>query len=222
MERLIQQECVYCGATSDLTAEHSPPKLLFPKPWPSDLITVPACLACNQAGQADAEYFRACLCMSPRTRDSRAVADLRPALSRSFERPQAAGFRMAFLEALRPLKGAFELTVEIARMHVVVERTVQCLYLHETGKRLNPVTHELTALGDDYLSQFSPEEVEEFQRNFVIPLSDPTVIGDNAFAYASIHTSRDSVSAWGLMFYGAFPFVALTGPRKRPLKQGKA
>jgi hypothetical protein len=50
--------CVYCSELAE-TNDHVPPKCLFPRPRPSDLITVPSCLACNQGAGADEEYFLA-------------------------------------------------------------------------------------------------------------------------------------------------------------------
>jgi hypothetical protein len=53
-----RSRCIYCGAADHLTLDHVPPKNLFPKPRPSDLITVPACQACNKSYERDDEYFR--------------------------------------------------------------------------------------------------------------------------------------------------------------------
>lgn len=52
--------CVYCGMIGDLTADHVPPKCLFPDPKPTDLVTVPACASCNNSFSLDDEYFRIC------------------------------------------------------------------------------------------------------------------------------------------------------------------
>lgn len=212
--------CVYCGTAGNLTREHAPPKLLFPKPWPSNFITVPACEPCNQAGMKNAEYLRACLCLKPGKLPGENLATTKDAVRRSLERPQGEGFRNSILRAMEPAGNKIAFTVEIQRLHVVVERIVQCLYLHETGKRLDLETHEVSALCDDYLNQFDEGEQRQFHENFVIPLSqlDPTIIGDDVFAYASIHTPKAFVSVWGLLFYGSVPFIALTGPRKRPLR----
>jgi hypothetical protein len=50
--------CIYCGSADDLTADHVPPKSIFPEPRSSDLITVPACRGCNKSYELDDEYFR--------------------------------------------------------------------------------------------------------------------------------------------------------------------
>src|SRR5271157_202350 len=130
------QECVYCSSTANLTDEHAPAKLIFPEPRPSDLITVKACLDCNQAGSKDAEYFRLCLCLNPLAKDMPSVVALKPAVQRSLQRRQATGFRTALLQSLQPEPGGIIFTIDMGRIHLVVRRTVQCLYLHETGTKL--------------------------------------------------------------------------------------
>jgi hypothetical protein len=47
--------CVYCGKPAD-TLDHVPPRACFPKPRPK-MITVPACLACNNALSTKDEEF---------------------------------------------------------------------------------------------------------------------------------------------------------------------
>lgn len=50
--------CVICGKKPATTDDHIPPKCLFPKPRPSDLITIPACLECNKSTETLDEEFR--------------------------------------------------------------------------------------------------------------------------------------------------------------------
>jgi len=85
--------------------------------------------------------------------------------------------------------------------------------------RLDPQTHEVFAVGEDYLVQLGAEFARKFKRDFALPLAQltPNTIGHDAFAYAAIHTCVQFVSVWGLLFYGSVAFVALTGPRKRPV-----
>jgi hypothetical protein len=60
-------ECYLCG-TPATTQDHIPPKCMFPKPRPTDLITVPSCCACNDKTKLDDEYFR--LVVAAGSRDS--------------------------------------------------------------------------------------------------------------------------------------------------------
>jgi hypothetical protein len=213
------QECVYCPSTANLTDEHAPAKLIFPEPRPSDLITVKACLDCNLAGSKDAEYFRLCLCLNPLAKNMPSVVALKPTVQRSLQRPQAQGFKNAFLKALEPDQGRIAFTVEMGRIHAVIKRTVQCLYLHETGDKL-PDTHEVRVASLEVLAQLGPEKAQEFLGDFVEPLAHQALkrVADNQFAYSVNHTNRQFVSVWGLIFYGILPFVAFTGRKVRMLE----
>jgi hypothetical protein len=133
---------------------------------------------------------------------------------RGLHKPEAQRFREYFRSGIAFADGRFSFEVDTKRILLVVEWTVKCLYLHETGKRI-PDTHEVIALSDDYLSQFDAPWIRKFQREFVEPLCklDPKVNGKDCFAYAYIHTSKEFVSVWGILFYGSVPFVALTGIR---------
>ena len=51
------QKCVYCNFHKSITDDHVPPKSFFPKPRPSNLVTVPSCLECNQGLGKDEEFF---------------------------------------------------------------------------------------------------------------------------------------------------------------------
>src|SRR5262249_13551352 len=125
----MTKSCVYCSSTKNLTDEHAPPKLIFPEPRPSNLITVPACADCNQQGSKDAEYFRLWLCLNPLTKDMSSVVALKPTVQRSLKRQQAEGFRTAIFKSLESKPHGVAFTVDMGRIHLVVRRTIQCLYL---------------------------------------------------------------------------------------------
>lgn len=57
-KKKIIGECVYCGKTATLTKEDVIPRCLFPKPRPTDLVKVPACLSCNNAKSKNDDYLR--------------------------------------------------------------------------------------------------------------------------------------------------------------------
>ena len=48
--------CCYCHNPST-TKDHIPPKNIFPKPRPTNLITVLSCKDCNEDPSLDDEYF---------------------------------------------------------------------------------------------------------------------------------------------------------------------
>lgn len=50
--------CFFCGRSNPTTNDHIPPKGFFPKPRPSNLITVRACYECNHGFNRIDEQFR--------------------------------------------------------------------------------------------------------------------------------------------------------------------
>jgi len=54
----MQDRCYLCGSERDLTKDHVPPKNLFRKPLPSNLITVVCCRSCNVVYSKMEEQFR--------------------------------------------------------------------------------------------------------------------------------------------------------------------
>ena len=55
--------CCFCGIREAKTKDHVPPKSIFNLPRPNNLITVPACMECNNAASKNEEIFTAYLGM---------------------------------------------------------------------------------------------------------------------------------------------------------------
>src|ERR1700751_6135616 len=92
-ERAKVAVCVYCGQTKPVTADHVPPKNLFPKRPPRNLRTVPSCFDCNNGFSKDDEYFRLALTITENAKghpDRDAVVDR---VQRSLNAPAASGLR---------------------------------------------------------------------------------------------------------------------------------
>jgi hypothetical protein len=63
MEIKKEKLCCYCGTRVATTKDHIPPRSIFNKPRPNDLITVPCCFKCNNEASQYDECFKAYLCM---------------------------------------------------------------------------------------------------------------------------------------------------------------
>src|ERR1022692_4959843 len=98
-----KKSCAYCGTTDDLTQDHVPPRNLFPKPRPSNLITVLACRKCNGGAAKDDEYFRMRLCLSENVGRNAKAAKNRNAIFRSLQNPDAPGLRKSYVADIREL-----------------------------------------------------------------------------------------------------------------------
>ena len=136
--------CTYCGGTAS-TDDHVPPRRLFARPWPADLITVPSCQSCNGGAKKDDEYFIwALTCSASAVGDEAARAR-----SQRFKLPVPPHRRTMVnrlwrsylpVMAVTPAGLAVGMTagyrVETERLHRVLARIVRGLYFHETKERV--------------------------------------------------------------------------------------
>ncbi len=210
-------ECVYCGSSEDLTVEHAPPKLIFPEPRPSDLITVKACKSCNESGSKDAEYFRIFLCMHPLVTKLSTIRALKPVAERSFLRTEAAGLHQSYLDSVEPFcEGKTAFMPDMTRVHEVVKRTAICLYAFETGVRL-PDTHGVKVISMESMTLWDRESVTAFKSRILPPLSEPPLrtFAAGLFAYSFLHEEETGAKVCGMMFHGRLPFAAMFANEER-------
>ena len=57
--------CIYCGNKPGSTRDHVPPKSLFPKPRPVNMLTVPCCDDCQARFKKDEDVFMAWITFGP-------------------------------------------------------------------------------------------------------------------------------------------------------------
>lgn len=89
--------CAYCGSSENLTDDHVPPKNLFRKPRPSNLISVPACPFCHSETSKDDEHFRIKVCFRDDAGDHPSANGNWDSIFRSLKREQAVGLRKLIL-----------------------------------------------------------------------------------------------------------------------------
>jgi hypothetical protein len=77
--------CYLCGIRQATTADHVPPKVLFPPPRPSDLLTLPACLKCNSGFSTDEEELALSLSSAPTPTPIQSAAIVFARLKRGFK-----------------------------------------------------------------------------------------------------------------------------------------
>jgi len=201
--------CFNCGKPAT-TRDHIPPKNLFAKPRPSNLITVPACLTCNNNTKKDDEYFRLAVASAEGTNQAawRVVQQRvlpryqeRPALLKKFvdESISVDRFSSAGIYAGKGI--AYEL--ERPRTQPIINKIVRGLFLTVTGEVLDG------SIINNYV--VNPEFNDDF-KNIIcsLPFTD---IGDGAFSYRYFMSpDRPRESFWFLMFYDAVLFMVKTEP----------
>ena len=212
--------CVYCGSNEKLTRDHIPPKCLFNKPFPQDLITVPSCYQCNWRASSDDEYFRMMLVNRRDVGENpEALKGMEKAL-RSLQRKEAKGFAQSFFSGVEAHyfeneQGIIEpgavYTADHDRLGRVASRIVRGLTWKETGVLL-PGEYEVSAFVDASLPNVHEHVVGIFDE---VLKEDPVCVGEAVFKYWQKSLPEDKFTrAWVLLFYESISFLCLTVKRR--------
>jgi hypothetical protein len=217
-------QCVYCGTIAELTDDHIPPKSLFAKPRPNNLISVPSCKLCNGGASDDDEYFRLMLTLREDTYMHPDVQRLLPVVFRSLTKPNKVGFSKSFFESIKEVElmtssGLFlgqrpGYDVDLARLDHVAQRIVKGLFYRERGVRL-PDDYEVSAYSASGLSTLAKDTKDYIINNIVDPilLETPKTIGNNVFTYRYAFNPNDpNNSVWHFIFYEKVVFLGFTAP----------
>ena len=209
--RIGDDSCYLCGVAAT-TRDHIPPRGIFPKPWPSNLLTVPACATCNQSRSLDDEYFR--VVVAAGSNDSPQSLDLlrQRILPKMRKRP---GLILGLMKSAQWVDvsspGGIHvgcgraLSFDRPRIQVVIDKIVRGLFFKHTGHRL-PTQWVV----EDFL--YKPLVREELRAAILgLPLIE---VGDGTVYSYRYHISDSSdESFWALMFYNDTSlFIAQTSP----------
>lgn len=195
----IRQEntCIYCGARPNESVDHTPSKGLFPKPAPSNLITVPCCFECNRSFSKDEEYFRTILVYSQ-------YGQIAPAMvwekvERSLDRKESRLFDLLLDNLLVSDEKHFdvEISVDHIRIDRVLVKTLRGLYFSHFSARLTEGEWSLPRVGsvEDISSIVTPW----FGNNSFIEIGPPI------FAYRFVEVNDPTFSSiWQIVYYQSF------------------
>lgn len=214
-------ECVYCRKTTSLTVDHIPPKNLFAPPRPSNLITVPSCLPCNNQASQDDRYFQVALALNDELGDHPDIAGISPKVVRGLNRPQEVRSKLNLLRRTKIVSRSTPsgfyyptplYTVDVERLERVIERLAKGLFYYER-KIILPVGYEAHGF-TSILARCEASFRQELEQNFFATIirSEPgKTIGNNVFTYWKQFFALDeNVSAWVFLFYGKVMFYCVT------------
>lgn len=203
-------ECVYCGSKENITADHVPPKCLFPDPKPTNLITVPACEKCNNSYKKDDEYFRICVLTQPYNNPTGWKIWEEKVIRRTLRRSPSLRKRLLdnlIRVELRSPSGVYlgegeALQFHVSRINRVVKRIVRGLYWYHYGSKLAPEIGFLITKDSDVSG------VTDIINNY----TDLSFIDKETFQYRHGIAAEDpDQSIWVLRFYTITTFLVLTG-----------
>jgi hypothetical protein len=224
--------CTYCGETKWVSADHVPPKNLFPKPYPTDMWTVPACDDCNQGFSKDDDYFRVMLTTAARAKGQPARDKIIPTVVRGLHREEARPYlqslyhNSSILPRFSP-SGLYlgqqpAISFDGARIGRTASRIVKGLFFRVKGYRL-PDDHTVKVT---HFSQFPQAfsvrpEIELALRQFIAAIdAEPAHRLGDSFAFKWLPWPNGPDHSWWLLyFYGQMEFFArllLKGPAPAP------
>jgi hypothetical protein len=208
----ISEPCVYCHATPAATRDHVIPRALFHPPLPDNLITVPACLSCNQDKARDDSFLRDYLTTDFVGIESKAASQIfQGKVRRSISRNSSELIR-SIGDKLKPepfyTKGGiylgefYQAPVDDQRIANAIGRMLRGLYAHY-GKQLVPPTYEVK------LWRIMPWDIEPAWQSFQrFKLNACAPMGD-VFGGACARVLEEILSSfWLVSFYGRVHFVA--------------
>ena len=223
--RVVNKNCVYCGAVGADTMDHIPPKGIFSQPRPNNLITVPACRRChNDETSKDDEYFRLALQAREGIGNHPDVRKSSDSLLRSLQNPCKIGMRNALLknivlaELVTPggifIKNQLAIQTDMNRLRRVVLRTMKGLFYCHKKHRL-PDGYDAFVCDEDSFRKWPANQTNELTEKIIKPmLAQPgRTIGNGVFTYRfGVNTNDPNATCWILVFYGRAGFLGLTLP----------
>lgn len=202
----MKKSCIYCGSTDDLTKDHIPPKTLFPKPRPSNLITVPCCENCNSSFSLDDEYIQVMFSMRIDVHKKETVQKNWDKILRGLKRKESAGFYKSIMSSIKKrdvntkdgiyLGKISTYDINIERIKNVSDRVIQGLYFKVTGNR---IPKEYDYLSTIYSQDDKDEQIAKVFHMFINALAPEkeNKIGD-VFSYRFKKMDFDSNT---ILFY---------------------
>lgn len=215
-----EKRCVYCHSPEDLSRDHIPPRSLFPKPRPTNLLTVPCCRSCHEKLTEKDEYFRNFLIFSPQCRGHDAARQLLKSGLRSLQDPNAGELSSPLLHfrnwrwsgnllSSLPFDYGASVAPDDERIEAVIERIIVGLFWKETDKYL-PFDYSVDVVGS-YDSTYMEWQVQQSVRRLQNE-EEPADIGEGVFQYwwswaEPTQPEEAHRSDWMLQFYEGATFL---------------
>ncbi|MBN1152968.1 MAG: hypothetical protein JXA58_07145 [Dehalococcoidia bacterium] len=216
------QKCVYCGREVVLTEDHIPPRALWAKPRPKDLVIVPSCSDCNAGASKDDEYFKTMVVLKDGAGLHPEARAITGSVFRALQMPKKAAYRKYILNAvqlqsLRSKGGLYlgrvpTVDIDLARLDRVAARVIRGLYWHHLHDRL-PADCLVVAWSESGLVSMDADALEQVSSMVGrLRSGDQHQLGRGVLQYWYATAEVQYASVWLLEFYGDVRFLGLTIP----------
>jgi hypothetical protein len=210
----MSKPCYICGSASGLTKDHVFPKCLFVPPLPQDMLTAPACRACQQRIQPDEELFRNFVAAGSYS-DATARALWETKVAGSFV--NSPGMRTTFVNSVRTMEwkspgGVIlgDLTVvegDKDRTENVLRKIVRGLHFLDSGGQVMPFDVRYRIEQVTPMNAPMPESVMDIYHGMEL-----RTVGDAVRYKFQIIADEPRATASWMEFYGKMMFVVFTWP----------
>lgn len=206
--------CAYCGELKPITRDHIPPRNLFQKPRPQNLITVPCCEDCRGGWSADDEYFRLAVTVNSNAEGNPNAMKNHEVILRSLRKPgkwkfaQHVNDSLGHVSVQTPggiyLGRAPAIRVQAKRINRVAERIIRGLFFEEFKVPV-PEGYEVT---NRMSQQGFGNALEGIKPSLFKPWRE---IGKKHFRYTYAQADEDPYSVvWLSILYDSLRFLGFT------------
>lgn len=207
--------CIYCGEREGVTDDHAPPKCFFPKPRPSNLITVPCCLECNREMGRDDERTRNILTSLEATENHDSIKNqLSRIRDRSYSRDEGSSNLYHIIDSIQladvySREGIYlntKPTFNLDQVHMdrFIEKMTRALLYYE-----NDIGYVVCCI--EWRMSLSVEDlglISSGLRSFIAS-AEVKKIGDGIFSYIGYYKHSTANSLWLLNFYNGIEFMSI-------------
>ena len=206
-----EKRCVYCGVINPDSRDHIPPKGIFPKPRPNNLITVPACKSCNREWSSDDELFKMIIGIKAGM-EGKSEIKLWESTKHTVRHNKS--LRRLIEEAKRIniktpggiiIGDAYSVKFPDNKVRLMCDRIIRALYYHHYGNFI-PVKNNV--------SLYFPSEPNETVLDLVCHSDELKIIGEDRefiYTYGQAEDAKGA-SIWILLFYKRFLVVGISLP----------
>jgi hypothetical protein len=195
------QLCAICGIEKATTKDHVPPKGIFVRPRPSNLVTVPACVKCNNHSSELDERFLADLGVHVSIDQDEGQRLFTEQVMKTLRHNKK--LHSEILNRVKTVEFTTPDGVPLAKTYIgswdkephlrIIERTIRGLYYH----------HYNEILGSDYIVKTYffdslTTELQETSKNWAL-----NTIGNIVYNYTKADRNGETASVWIFQFYGS-------------------
>jgi hypothetical protein len=185
-----ERECLFCRQKAQ-SKDHIPSKNLLEKPYPKNLLTIPACIKCNQSFSEDEEYFLNVLVEISTNPTLLAKKDFNGNVFRARERSE--NLKKLISDSLiQADDGKIYFKQDTNKIKRVIEKNAFGLYFHKYKKMAKLSSFNCTGFYPYNVNETRPAEIFLLTYKANFQPKKWTTIQNNVFSYIVVRDWRNN------------------------------